>query len=72
MIYAFLAIAFFFLQNVSNKEFARRFPSALPGLALFDGLALSVASVALMLTGGLGALPGGNFGWPWALRRCLW
>lgn len=60
MIYAFLAIAFFFLQNVSNKEFARRFPSALPGLALFDGLALSVASVALMLTGGLGALPGGQ------------
>jgi drug/metabolite transporter (DMT)-like permease len=58
MIYVILAISFFFLQNVSNKEFTRRFKSALPGLALFDGLALSVASVALMLTGGLSPLPG--------------
>lgn len=58
MIYVFLAIAFFFVQNISNKEFARRFKSALPGLAIFDGLALAVASISMMAMGGLTALPG--------------
>ena len=57
MIYVLAAVVFFFLQNVVNKEFTARFKSTLPGLALFDGIALSLAAITLMFFGGAAALP---------------
>ncbi len=60
MIYVLLAVVFFFLQNVVNKEFAARFKSTLPGLALFDGIALNLASLTLIFFGGASLLPTGQ------------
>lgn len=59
MAYILLGVACFLLQNLSNKEFSRRFSSRLPGLALLNALALTVAVVSLLLLGGAQPLTGG-------------
>ena len=68
MHYLIISIACFIVQNMSNKEFSRRFDCRVPGLALFNAIALTFCAGALALAGGLsGALSGGA----WVLALCF-
>ncbi len=69
MQYIVAAVLSFILQNMSNKEFSRRLPCQLHGLALFNAIALTCCAGALALAGGVGALSGG--GWLLALTYAI-
>lgn len=68
MQYVIMSIACFIVQNMSNKEFSRRFSCQVPGLALFNAIALTFCAGSLALAGGLsGTLSGGA----WVLALCF-
>lgn len=59
MHYVVASVLSFIVQNMANKEFSRRLPCQLNGLALFNAIALTICALALALAGGVGALSGG-------------
>lgn len=56
MQYVFTSVLAFIVQNLSNKEFSRRFPCRFHGLLLFNAVALTFCAIALAVTGGAGML----------------
>ncbi len=59
MQYIVASVLSFIVQNMSNKEFSRRLPCKLHGLALFNAIALTFCAGALAVAGGIGTLSGG-------------
>ena len=59
MQYAIASILCFIFQNMSNKEFSRRFECKLPGLILFNAISFTFCSIAIALAGGIAPLSGG-------------
>ncbi|MDW7656117.1 MAG: hypothetical protein SCM11_02960 [Bacillota bacterium] len=51
-----ISILLYSLQNITNKTFARRFPSRLTGILLLDALAMSLVALILALAGRARAL----------------
>ncbi len=49
--YQILSLLLYSLQNITNKTFARRFPSRLAGIILLDALAMSIVALILALAG---------------------
>lgn len=62
MYYAIAGILCFLVQNLSNKEFSRRFDCKLPGLALFNALAFTFCTAAIAIAGGIAPLSAGAYG----------
>jgi drug/metabolite transporter (DMT)-like permease len=54
--YQIISILLYSLQNITNKTFARRFPSKLTGILLLDALAMSLVALILALAGRARAL----------------
>jgi drug/metabolite transporter (DMT)-like permease len=49
--YLIISIALYSLQNISNKTFARRFPSQLKGIIFLDAFAMTIVVLILALAG---------------------
>ena len=62
MYYAIAGILCFILQNMSNKEFSRRFDCKLSGLALFNAIAFTSCAAAVAIAGGVAPLSAGAYG----------
>ena len=62
MYYAIAGILCFILQNMSNKEFSRRFDCKLSGLALFNAIAFTFCAAAVAIAGGVAPLSAGAYG----------
>ncbi|NLB45459.1 MAG: hypothetical protein GX821_09895, partial [Clostridiaceae bacterium] len=56
--YQILSLLLYSLQNITNKTFARRFPSRLAGIILLDALAMSIVALILALAGRARSLEG--------------
>jgi drug/metabolite transporter (DMT)-like permease len=58
LIYLGLALLFYCIQNIANKEFGKTFPVMLRGILLLDALAMTVVVIIIGLIGGIHPVSG--------------